>query len=192
VYSGAKVELREVVLRNKPEQLIQISPKATVPVLELIDGEILEESLDIIYWAMSLNDNEGWFDLSSHQKEIAESLIAENDSEFKSWLDKYKYSQRFPEESELYYRKQGESFLVKLNDRLKQNDYLISNKLSYVDIAIAPFIRQFANVDRNWLNSSTYQLLVKWLDNILNSSIFIMAMQKYPPWEVANDKVIFP
>ncbi|MFV2059941.1 MAG: glutathione S-transferase N-terminal domain-containing protein, partial [Gammaproteobacteria bacterium] len=147
VYSNVKVELREVDLKNKPDAFSAISPKATVPVLFINDDTILDESLDIIHWALKINDSDGWNDLTKDQVNLTELLITENDSSFKTQLDKYKYSQRFPEYSEMQYRLQGEKFLVKLNDLLKNTRYLVKDKLTYADIAIAPFIRQFANVD---------------------------------------------
>jgi glutathione S-transferase len=192
VYSDVKVELREVDLKNKPEELIKVSPKATVPVLLIDDEKILDESLDIIFWAMTLSDKDGWNKLNSEQIKIATLLTNENDCNFKIWLDKYKYSQRFPDKSELFYRQQGENFLNKLNEQLKNTLYLVNDKLSYVDIAIAPFIRQFANVDRNWFTNSEYPLLIQWLEGIVNSSFFARAMQKYSVWNVKNEKNIFP
>ncbi len=192
VYCDIKVELREVDLNNKPNELIKISSKATVPVLLFRDGCKLEESLDIINWAMSVQDKDRWLVLDKKQKMLANLLINENDTEFKLWLDKYKYSQRFPEYSEIYYRQQGELFLNKLNELLTDQQYLIRNNLTYVDIALAPFIRQFSNVDLDWFRNSKYQFLVPWLENILDSTIFIKTMQKYPVWDIGNKKSIFP
>jgi len=187
-----KVELREVDLKNKPEHMISISPKATVPVLIKTDGAVLEESLDIIHWAMSVQYPDAWCVLNENQKLLAKSLISENDTEFKEWLDKYKYAQRFPDDSEEYYQQQGELFLNKLNVILIKNKYLVSQKLSYADITIAPFIRQFANVNFEWFCESRYSRLVEWLDSILNSDIFLTAMQKYPVWKADDEILFFP
>ncbi len=191
VYCNIQVELREVDLKNKPQDLVLLSPKATVPVLLKSDKSLLDESMDIIFWAMSVHDNDDWSKFTTKQQKIAKLLIIENDTDFKKYLDKYKYSQRFPEHSEHYYRQQGEQFLNKLNDRLLVSEFLIKDSLSYVDIAIAPFIRQFANVDFEWFKQNQYQPLVKWLSRILNSRIFIVAMQKYPVWQ-SEKKIIFP
>ena len=192
VYSDTKIELREVDLKNKPDDFLNVSPKATVPILILNNGVVLEESLDIIYWALSVQDKDGWLVLNENQKKLADLLINENDTEFKLHLDHYKYSKRFPEYSEIHYRQQGEVFLEKLNEILKNTKYLINDKLTLADIAIAPFVRQFSNVDIDWFRNSKYQLLVQWLDDILNSSLFTNAMGKYPVWELNNEKIIFP
>ncbi len=192
VYCNIQVELREVDLKNKPQDLVLLSPKATVPVLLKADKSLLDESMDIIFWAMSVHDNHDWSKFNTEQQKIAKLLIIENDSDFKKYLDKYKYSQRFPEHSEHSYRQQGEQFLNKLNDRLLVSEFLIKDSLSYVDIAIAPFIRQFANVDFEWFKQSQYQPLVKWLSGILNSPIFMAAMQKYSVWQSGDTKIIFP
>jgi len=192
VYCGVNVELREVDLKNKPDELIKISPKATVPVLIATNGLLFDESLDIIKWAMLIRDDDGWSDYNIEQNELASNLIEENDNEFKSNLDKYKYSKRFSEYSETHYRQQGETYLSKLNTILMNTPFLIKDKLTYVDIAIAPFIRQFANVDIDWFRGSQYQQLVNWLDEILKSTIFMNTMQKYPVWNSDNEKNIFP
>ncbi len=192
VYSDVKVELREVDLKNKPDELLTISPKATVPVLLLNDGTLLEESLDIIQWAISIQDLDGWKNLNTEQAKLAKLLINENDSDFKTQLDKYKYSQRFPEQSEIYYRQQGEKFLTSLNETLENTHYLVKNNLTYADIAIAPFIRQFANVNKDWFVNSEYNLVVQWLDGILESQLFDKTMRKYDVWNKEHDKIIFP
>ncbi|VAW91452.1 Glutathione S-transferase domain protein [hydrothermal vent metagenome] len=192
VYSDVQVELREVDLKNKPQELVLLSPKATVPVLLKSDNSLLDESMDIIFWALSVRDNDDWLKLTVEQQKIAALLIQQNDTNFKTWLDKYKYSQRFPEQTESFYRKQGEQFLNELNERLSEFLFLIKDSLSYVDIAVAPFIRQFANVDLSWFQQSQYQHLVKWLDIILNSKLFKTTMQKYPVWQSGNKKILFP
>jgi len=188
VNSAITIELREVVLRDKPSQLLAISPKATVPVLELITGEILEESLDIIYWALSINDPDHWVipDLMNDIKQ----LIHCNDGEFKYYLDRYKYADRYPENNELFYRGKAESFVSELEKRLSQHTFLCSNQCSLADMAIFPFIRQFANVDIHWFQSSKYQHLNQWLNNHLQSELFTSIMQKYPAWQ-AGDKPLF-
>ena len=174
--SQQTVEYREILLRDKPAELIQVSPKGTVPVLVLPDGRVIDESLDIMLWALQQNDPGHW--LQGDTK-----LIERNDREFKHWLDRYKYADRFPEHDALYYRHQGEAFLTKLESRLQQTTGLSANHLSLTDFAIAPFVRQFAHVDRNWFYSSDYPRLISWLTNILQSELFTSIMVKYPTWQ---------
>lgn len=178
--SGLSVELREVVLRNKPEQLLDLSPKGTVPVL--IDNQkVIDESLDIMAWALSQLDPENW--LTQGQEEDINQLIQWNDGEFKYYLDRYKYADRYPEQEELYYRKKAELFLIELENRLGKHAFLCSAFCSLADMAIFPFIRQFAKVNSNWFVSSDYQKVNKWLNKHINSDLFISIMDKYPAWE---------
>jgi glutathione S-transferase len=173
--SGAEVEMHEVDLRHKPQVLLACSPKGTVPVLRLPDGRVIDESLDIMRWALSINDPQGWMD-----SEPAETLhlIEQNDGSFKQDLDRYKYPDRFPEQSAVYYRKQAETFLTALNTRLAGHSYLMRNRLSLVDVALFPFVRQFAHVDRDWFYASPYRHLIGWLDEFLQSPLFIAVMRK--------------
>lgn len=142
-YAGIAVEIREIVLRDKPRAMLEASPKATVPVLVLQDGgqgeqTVLEQSLDIMYWALRQKDTDGWLDVEST---MTQQLILENDGSFKQALDKYKYAIRFPEQSAIVYRLQGEVFLQKLEMLLNQSNFLLRDQLSLADIAIFPFIR---------------------------------------------------
>lgn len=182
-YSGVSVHLREVVLRNKPQTLLQYSSKGTVPVLVLSDGRVIDESRDVMTWALAIDDPEQWLpEQNTEQYAVINSLIDNNDSIFKGYLDKYKYADRYPEQPEVYYRSQGEQFLMLLEARLKTQQYLLNDKVSMADIAIFPFIRQFANVDTDWFYQSRYRELQKWLDHFLQSAMFIEVMEKYPPW----------
>ena len=174
--SKIKVEIREVDLSNKPVELTQISPKATVPVLVLVNGKVLDESLDIMLWALQQNDPEQWLD--EELQGLTQQLICENDVGFKSFLDKYKYSDRYPEFSREYYRQQGETFLLKLENLLNETPYLLGKNITLVDIAIMPFIRQFAGVDPGWFTKCKYQKLREWLNKQLESENFRTAMQK--------------
>ena len=171
------LELREVVLANKPTELLAISPKATVPVLQTTEGKVIDESLDIMYWALQQQDNADWLN------KVDKSLIALNDGEFKYYLDRYKYADRYPQNSELYYRQQAELFLQELEQRLQQHSYLSGEKLSFTDAAIFPFIRQFVAVDRAWFDNSAYHATRHWLDQQLDSPLFKIIMVKYPPWQ---------
>ncbi|MGP1717401.1 MAG: glutathione S-transferase [Methylophilus sp.] len=177
--ANIQVELREVSLREKPQHLLQISPKGTVPVLQLPDGAVLEQSLDIMYWALQQNDAQGWL---SGDAETANALISLNDGEFKRALDRYKYPDRYPEQSQLFYRQQGEQFLHKLETALAGHRYLVSDSVSIADVAIFPFIRQFAAVDGEWFAQSAYVHLRVWLQGWLESALFAEVMQKFPTY----------
>jgi glutathione S-transferase len=173
--SGVFVTEHEVDLRNKPHAMLDISPKATVPVLHLTDGTVIEESLDIMRWALQQNDPEHW--LSHHDAGI-NSLIVQNDSQFKRDLDHYKYPNRFPESAMENYREACEKFVRILDNRLASSPFLNGDKFTFADAAIVPFIRQFAHVDKDWFYQSPYQHVINWLDQILATEIFIDVMKK--------------
>jgi glutathione S-transferase len=172
--SDVEVEMCEVDLRHKPQAMLDCSPKGTVPALQLVDGKVLDESLDIMRWALAINDPESWMNDSAEARE----LIAQNDSSFKQNLDRYKYADRYPEHSIEHHREQAELFLRLLNDRLTNQKYLMSDKPSFTDMAILPFVRQCANVDKEWFYASPYTDLIKWLDGLLQSDLFIAVMKK--------------
>jgi len=180
--SKIQVELREVLLADKPKELLACSPKGTVPVLVLPDGEVIEESLDIMYWALSQLDPFNWLQHSEKTMNEVSRLIDCNDNDFKHHLDRYKYADRFPEQSMETYRLQAEGFLQELEEKLSQNQFLISNEVSLADMAILPFVRQFAHVDRTWFYDSQYQKLQAWLDYLLEAELFSSVMKKYPRW----------
>jgi len=180
-YADVAVELREVELRNKPQAMLLISLKGTVPVLQLENGKVLDESLDIMFWALQQNDPEYWLKVASLAN--AQALIRRNDESFKYFLDRYKYADRYPDDSELYYRQQGELFLADIEDLLTQRAYLCGEHFSLADAAILPFIRQFCAVDPLWFNDSPYPLLRQWLNYFLASSLFESVMTKYPCWQ---------
>ena len=186
--SNIAVELREVVLRNKPQQLLDISPKGTVPVLQLPDGKIIEESLDIMHWALSQNDRDNW--LSNSLTEDIKQLIQWNEGEFKCYLDRYKYADRYPEHNELFYRQKAEDFIAELETRLSQQAFLCGENCCIADISIFPFIRQFSNVDTNWFQSSNYQNLNQWLNGLVESDLFNSIMEKYPAWSVDDNSAM--
>lgn len=188
-YSQQKVQLREIILKEKPPEMLQLSSKGTVPVLQLSTGEVIDESLDIMVWALSQHDPDHWLTDDLH---TVLALIDENDFEFKAWLDKYKYADRFPEYTEEFYREQCEDFLVKLEQRLKQHTYLFSNTISLADMAIFPFIRQFAGVNKNWFEQAPYPHLQGWLDHLVNSPLFLSIMEKYPTWLSTQQSHNFP
>ncbi|WP_415888246.1 glutathione S-transferase [Neptuniibacter sp. SY11_33] len=188
--SGVEVELREIVLRDKPEHMLEISPKGTVPVLLLPDGTVIDESLDIMHWALAQNDSDAWLDADSKQ---IDQLIQANDLEFKSWLDKYKYSDRHPEREQTYYRNKCELWLVQLEKLLNKNrGTLLAGGKSLADYAILPFIRQFAHVDLDWFNTADYPHVQNWLSDFKESDLFLRAMKKYKPWNESQEFIVFP
>ena len=178
-YADIAVEIREIILRDKPIEMLKVSPKATVPVLVLSDGTVIEQSLDIMQWALQQHDTDGW--LSADSK-LTQQLIVENDSSFKQVLDKYKYAIRFPEQAVETYRAQGEVFLQTLETLLCKTKYLLSNQINLADIAIFPFIRQFSSVDAIWFEAASYPKLKIWLKTLIESELFISIMQKQPAY----------
>ena len=178
IYAGIPVEIREVQLKQKPAQMLAISAKGTVPVLQLPDGEVIDESLDIMHWALAQHDPEHWLDAG----EDSEKLIQWNDGDFKYYLDRYKYADRYPEFPKNYYRSQAEVFLAELESKLSQHPYLGGSHFSLLDAAIFPFMRQFAAVDRLWFHSSDYRHLNNWLNGLLVSDLFVSVMVKHPVW----------
>jgi glutathione S-transferase len=194
LFAEQKVQLREIMLKNKPAQMLAISPKGTVPVLELAEGDrskgcVIEESREILEWALLQKDPQGLLNIDLVS---ANALIDRNDSEFKHWLDRYKYADRHPELSQLAYRQQGEVFLRELENLLGKHRYLLGNNISIADIGIMPFVRQFAHVDREVFYSLPYPNLQQWLRDWLEKPVFQQAMIKFQPWQEGDEIVIFP
>lgn len=172
------VEIREISLREKPAYMLQVSPKATVPVLILQDAlnniQVIDESLDIMYWALQKHA------MGSNIHAVCRVLILENDTSFKQALDGYKYPERYPGKTQTQHRADGEVFLLKLENLLSENNFLLKASPSLADIAIFPFIRQFAAVDAVWFEQSEYLRLKAWLNGWLNSDVFKSVMTKNP------------
>jgi len=177
------VEIREILLRDKPKQMLQASAKGTVPVLVLPNSEVIDESLDIMFWALQQNDK--WKLLKEDTLAEAKSLIERNDNEFKPRLDLYKYAARFPEKTEQEYHSDCEFFLKDLEERLTINKFLLSDNKTIADIAVFPFIRQFAFVDKNWFDDSSYKNLKAWLEMHFNDEAFKRVMVKREVWKAA-------
>ncbi len=182
--SGIAVEIREIALRNKPEQLKRLSVDGTIPVLQMTNGEVLQESLDIMKWALRENDPINL--MRDEFKSHTDKLIVINDHEFKSHLDKYKYSVRYPEHSQSTYRDRCCFFLETLERLLNKNQYLMSERLTLADLAIFPFIRQFASVDKKWFDSAGYNQVLRWYTVLMESSLFSESMDKLPLWDSVN------
>lgn len=185
--SGQRVVLQEILLRDKPASFLAASAKGTVPVLQ--DGEaVIEESRDVMLWALARNDPEGWLDMPDQ----GHTLIDTCDGPFKQALDHTKYAVRFPDRNEKAERAKAMVFLNELNDRLAKTAFLMGPKRTLADMAILPFVRQFANTDRNWFDAQRLDPLTVWLDAFLDSDQFRGVMKKYPPWQIGQDQVLFP
>ena len=176
--SGYETEYCEVDLRNKPQALLDCSPKGTVPVLQFSDGKVIEESLEIMQWVLAINDPEKWLDGNNVPSDETLALISRNDDFFKPSLDKYKYAVHFPEHSAEHYREIAVVFLQELDDRLSQRKYLMGDHRSLADMAILPFVRQFYNVDNDWFLASKYTHVIQWLDTFIQSDLFKTVLQK--------------
>lgn len=190
LFANLEVELREVVLKNKPAPMLAISPKGTVPVLQLAEGDrrVIEESREILEWALAQNDPQG---LLNSDLVSANALIEQNDNEFKHWLDRYKYADRHPELTQLEYRQKGEVFLQVLERLLTKHKYLLGENISIADIGILPFVRQFAHVDRKKFYSLPYPNLQQWLSDWLEQPVFQQSMVKFQPWQEGDEVVVF-
>lgn len=174
-YAGIELELREILLRDKPQDMLNHSPKGTVPVLITADGQVIDESLDVMLWAVEQNDTDKWL----KQLDNSLELIQINDQQFKPLLDRYKYADRHPELTEEQHRTLTVPFIEALNQRLQQQEHLIGANISLADVAIFPFIRQYAFVNKNWFDQQPYSRLQQWLDNLLTSYLFKQVMPKY-------------
>ncbi|MFK7829283.1 MAG: glutathione S-transferase [Congregibacter sp.] len=203
--SGVSVELREVMLKNKPADMLAASQKGTVPVLQLPDGSVVDESIDVMLWALKQADPQAWLPACANDPDLtpapilAPSLsptsaawIRENDGSFKAWLDKYKYADRFPEHDAAWYRSQAEGFLQALDRQLSASPWLSGDNMGFADVAVFPFIRQFAGVDQHWFECSPYRALRSWLTLLLGSALFAAVMEKHPPWFHGQASLVFP
>lgn len=177
-YSQCPVEIREVSLKEKPADMLALSPKGTVPVLS-VEGKVLEESLDIMRWALARHDPQDWLlSTDSQAAQQANALIARNDSLFKVRLNHYKYAERYPAHSREEYRQLACEILDDLEARLAQHDYLLTSHPSLADVALMPFIRQFAGVEPDWFAQAPYPRLRAWLQGWLDSALFKAIMAR--------------
>lgn len=197
--SGLRCELREVALRSKPPELLAASPKATVPVLVLPDGEVIAQSLAIMLWALRQCDPEGWLAPQHGTLEAIQALIAENDGIFKPHLDRYKYPNRYTQEhagDERQFahtqRASAASWLMTLEPLLARHGGLFCPAASLADMAILPFVRQFAHTDAGWFGVQPWPHLRDWLSRWESSARFHNVMDKYSPWQSGDAGIAFP
>jgi glutathione S-transferase len=186
---GVKVEHREITLKNKPAEMLAVSPKGTVPVLVLPGGEVIDESLDVMLWALRRNDPEGWLAPAQGSLDDMLALITSNDGAFKRSLDRYKYPNRYAEESagdaEAFAQQQrglGAAWLLKL-DGMLANGWLFGTRASLADMALLPFVRQFAHTDPAWFAAQPWPRLQVWLAQFEASALYAGVMEKYSPWQ---------
>ncbi len=190
--SGQTCALREVVLRDKPMEMLEASPKATVPVLVLSAGDVLEESYDIMKWALAANDPDGWLSPTQGRLEDIDALVQVNNGAFKHHLDRYKYPNRYADVDPLEEREKGVKILRALDDRIRDAGFLFGARVSLADAAIMPFVRQFAQTDKEWFDSLDLPNLQNWLRRGLDSPLFKRVMQKYPAWQSGDPEPLFP
>ncbi|MBW3696042.1 glutathione S-transferase [Vibrio sp. T187] len=186
------VLLRDIVTRNKPQELLDASPKGTVPVLVLSNGQVIEQSLDIMRWALQLNDPANL--LRSEQPELAGSiqqLIALNDQKFIPNLEQYRASMRYHNDDQVQRREACESFIRPLEEKLRNHTYLFGDTPSQADFALMPFISQFARVDKKWFVQSSYVNLGKWLKAHYESPLYTKVMKQYPQWIETKEEFLF-
>ena len=178
--SGAEYEHREVVLRDKPAAMLEASPKGTVPVLVLPDGSVIEESLEVMFWALAQDDPERWLDRKD------DDLVAANDGPFKHSLDRYKYHTRYEDVDPEAHREQCIAHLARLEERLADQPFLSGQARGFTDIAIFPFVRQFANHDAGRFEAENLPSTRAWLYGLTGSELFAAIMAKFPKWEPAE------
>ena len=183
-------EIREINLKLKNKEFLELSPKGTVPVLVLPDDKIIEESMDIIHWAISNNDpyNLKLKNLEIYNKDM--ELISIFDNEFKYHLDRYKYNSRYKGINKEEHKYKARDLLVNLNNSLKEKQWLNGENISISDISILPFIRQYRIADIKWFDEKLeLPNINRWLDKFLNSKIFNNVMKKYKIWETTDQKI---
>lgn len=194
-----QVMLRAITMKNKPEEMLTVSPKGTVPVLLLPDETVVDESLDIMIWALQQNDPEDLLhkDTPADLPAMIE-LITRNDKEFKPQLEIYKKSKRFRTGTETEERQKCEVFIAELEQRLsssgdytKGNGNFIGDKPGLIDYALIPFVRQFSRVNKAWFKQAPYPLLRTWIEEQMQTRLYAKAMAKYPLWLDEYEECIF-
>lgn len=183
--SGTVCQIREVKLSAKPAALIAASPKATVPVLVLPGGEVIDQSLEIMRWSLGRNDPEGWLERGEP------ALIEANDEPFKHHLDRYKYPARHDADP-AEHRAAGLMLLQPLEARLAEAANLCGEVRGLADLAIMPFVRQFAQVERDWFDAQGLPGVQGWLARHQDSALFAAAMVRLQPWQPGDAAILFP
>jgi glutathione S-transferase len=185
-YAGLTTEHREILLRDKAEEFLQVSQSKTVPTL-VLDDRVLDESYDIMLWALDKNDPENWLEIPT----AGIDLIAQADGPFKDALDRTKYASRYPQEEMIINRQTAADFLITL-DRMLVEGFLFGPNPSLADMAILPFVRQFAFIDKFWFDAQPWPSLQRWLEDFLASDLFAAVMPKYPRWQTGDVISDFP
>ncbi len=189
---GPEVELREIVLRDKAPEFVAASPKATVPVLVLPDGTVIDESLDIMIWATGRNDPQGLRmpDRGTYDQML--DLVERCEDEFKVHLDHYKYASRYDDIDGTEERAKASAFLLELEPLLEGSSFLFGERRSFADVGIVPFVRQFAHVDLDWFNAQDLPNVIRWLDAFKVSDVFSSVMTRYTRWNAGDPVTVFP
>ena len=183
--------IREISLKAKNSEFLRVSPKATVPVLVLPNGEVLEESLDIIYWSLEQNDPYK-LKINNQLANKTDKLIELFDTEFKFHLDRYKYSSRYNIKNSQVHRDKGRDLLVLINNLLEGKNYIGGKNISLLDISILPFVRQYRIADIKWFdNNLGLDNVSNWLNIFLNSDLLASIMTKYKVWEIDDPLTLF-
>lgn len=191
--AGQVCVMREILLRDKPNHMLALSPKGTVPVLWLGDGTVIDESLDVMHWALSQNDPEGWLSFTAETQVLSDKLIEENDGPFKHHLDRYKYANRYEKEDKSDHRQACLETLQELNRQIGNQDWLFGASPRLTDFALLPFIRQCRIADPEWFDSQSQIANVhRWLRAFLESQRFELVMTKYDVWQEGTPVVHFP
>ena len=177
-YSKISYEHREILLNDRPKSLYDLSRKGTVPVLKLMDGTVIDESIDMMKWCIQQNDLNDWY---KDECSLQDNMIKNNDNEFKYWLDRYKYHVRYEENSYEAYQNNVKNFFSHYNLILQEQSFFLGDQISLVDIALMPFVRQGAHVDLNWF-SDNFPFLFDWLENLKAQSLFLSIMTKFEIW----------
>lgn len=189
--SGVICELREVDLQNKPQELLQASPKGTVPVLVLPDGQVLEESMEIVHWAIQQGDILGLMQTSIPQSEV-DALIERNDTEFIKAVLRLKFPERFDDSGDRDWKAEASEFLKLLEKRLEHRRYLAGDRITLADIAIVPFVLQYADLNPAILNDKHYEKVGYWLEGFKHSDLYRRVMTDYPVWQKEMPPLHFP
>jgi glutathione S-transferase len=184
--SNIEVELREIILKEKPNEFLKVSDSGTVPCLQL-KNKIIDESIDIMIWALRKNDPDGWLDMPAEGYRV----IDEVEKKFKPNLDKTKYATRYPRNDSKVSRSLAIEYLIDLDKKIK-GEFLFGQQPKLADIAIFPFVRQFANIDIKWFDEFGWENLQNWLKAFVGSNMFDKSQKKFDQWRPAADPVFFP